>query len=156
METLLVVCWNAPAIMCNSDTGCTALIRNGCPLTAVVRVQNRYVWVVDLEIIGGIDPLVLGLPGVLLSCISKTHRRCYLHWTVPTALTVIPEDDKVVEALKKHKHKLEHTLPIPPSIVASNASISGAERPTQVPSDRTGPGCDSPGHVHAERRWPWR
>jgi hypothetical protein len=38
------------------------------------------------------------------------------------------------------------------SIVASKISISGAARPTYCPFDRTGPGCDSPGHVQAERR----
>jgi len=37
---------------------------------------------------------------------------------------------------------------------ASNRSISGEERPTREPSWCTGPGCDSPGQVHADKRWP--
>ena len=37
---------------------------------------------------------------------------------------------------------------------ASNKSISGEERPTKEPSECTGPGCDSPGQVHADKRWP--
>lgn len=38
---------------------------------------------------------------------------------------------------------------MPLKIVASMTSISGAERPTWLPSGRTGPGWDSPAQVHA-------
>lgn len=38
----------------------------------------------------------------------------------------------------------------------SKTSISGADRPTYVPSECTGPGCDSPLQVHLDKRWPGR
>jgi hypothetical protein len=41
-----------------------------------------------------------------------------------------------------------------PSTRASKRSISGAERPTKDPSECFGPGCGSPGQVHADKRWP--
>jgi len=39
---------------------------------------------------------------------------------------------------------------------ASNTSISGADRPTKVPSECVGPGWFSPGQVHLDSRWPGR
>ena len=41
-----------------------------------------------------------------------------------------------------------------PTTWASMTSISGADRPTNVPSECIGPGCDSPAHVHLDRRCP--
>lgn len=49
-----------------------------------------------------------------------------------------------------------YTTPDESPTCASKISISGAERPTYVPSEWTGPGWDSPGHVHLDNFCPGR
>src|SRR6266849_2176107 len=44
------------------------------------------------------------------------------------------------------------TCPRLPATRASKRSISGEERPTKEPSWSCGPGCDSPGQAHADKR----